>query len=204
MAITRRRFMQNSLGSALASRSLLSMLPSSHENPPSSLARDQAWGSGHFGEWIEDEFGLPAFRYTCNQNRDPKARTEVNPGLLSATEHIHQVGNDRITALASNFGHVRVRQDEGTPKLLTDVDPETHQPGGGLGWLTDGRESLSTFYSGDDPHFDRIFGIGYFRKRVASHNYSVDQTIFAPFGDDPVLLSQVTIANRSASPATLR
>jgi hypothetical protein len=35
------------------------------------------YGSGHFGEWIEDEFGLPAFRYTCDQLHDPKA---VTPG----------------------------------------------------------------------------------------------------------------------------
>src|SRR6202034_4640018 len=69
--------------------------------------------SGYFGEWIQDEFGLPAFHYTCDQTKDPKAVTEVNPGILSATEHIHQVGNDRIVAIASNYGHVRVRQDEG-------------------------------------------------------------------------------------------
>ncbi|HLY16613.1 MAG TPA: hypothetical protein VKR61_05285 [Bryobacteraceae bacterium] len=25
------------------------------------------YGSGYFGEWIEDEFGLPAFRYTRDQ-----------------------------------------------------------------------------------------------------------------------------------------
>ena len=47
---------------------------------------------------------------------------------------MHQVGNDRITALASNYGHIRVRQDEGCPKFLNDVDPETSQFGGGLGY----------------------------------------------------------------------
>jgi hypothetical protein len=30
------------------------------------------YGSGHFGEWIEDPFGLPAFRYTCDQTKIPK------------------------------------------------------------------------------------------------------------------------------------
>lgn len=204
MTITRRRFMQNSVGSALVSRSLFSMLPAFGEGVGSAPRGGKAYGSGHFGEWIEDEFGLPAFRYTCNQTTDAKAHTAVNPGLLGPTEHIHQVGNDRIIGIASNFGYVRVRQDEGTPKFLNDVDPETHQFGGGLGWLTDGREALATYYSGNDPAFERIFGIGYFRKRVASRHYAVDQTIFAPFGDDPVLVSQVTIANRSALPATLR
>ncbi len=171
---------------------------------PGRSVSGKAFGSGHFGEWIEDEFGLPAFRYTCDQTTDPKAHSDVNPGLLGATEHVHQVGNDRITAIASNFGHLRVRQDEGTPKFLTDVDAETHQFGGGLGWLTDGHETLSTYYAGNDAGFERIFGMGYFRKRVASAKYAVDQVLFAPFGDDPVLLSQVTVTNHSTSPATLR
>jgi hypothetical protein len=66
---------------------------------------DASYGSGHFGRWTDDEFGLPAFEYTCNQTTDPKAATDIKPGILRPTEHIHQVGNDRITALASNFGH---------------------------------------------------------------------------------------------------
>ena len=52
------------------------------------------YGSGYFGEWIEDEFGLPAYRYTCNQMEDPKAVTPMAEIYLSKTEHLHQVGND--------------------------------------------------------------------------------------------------------------
>lgn len=200
MSLTRRRFVLGSLGSALAAPYLFSttsdLASQTHDQKP--------YGSGSFGEWFEDEFRLPAYRYTCNQTTDPKARTDVSSGnVLEATEHIHQIGNDRIIALASNYGHVRARQDEGAPKFLNDYDPESAQYAGGLGWLTDGGESLSTFYSGQ-PAFERIFGVGYFRKRVSSDRYSVDQIIFAPFGDDPVLLSQVTITNRSAAPASLR
>jgi len=74
-------------------------------------AKAKAYGSGYFGEWIEDEFGLPAFHYTCNQISDPKGATKVKPGILASTEHIHQLGNDRIVAIASNYGHIRVHQD---------------------------------------------------------------------------------------------
>src|SRR5690349_3923795 len=70
---------------------------------------DLSYGSGYFGKWIEDEFGLPAFHYTCDQVNDPKAITQVNPGVLASTEHVFQVGNDRIVGMASNYGHVRVR-----------------------------------------------------------------------------------------------
>lgn len=79
-------------------------------------ASDHAYGSGGFGEWIEDAFGLPAYRYTCDQRRDPKAVTPVNPIWRSPTDHSHQVGNDRLVAVASNYGYVQVRQDEGSPK----------------------------------------------------------------------------------------
>lgn len=164
----------------------------------------KAYGSGHFGEWITDEFGLPAFHYTCDQTKDPKAATKVNPGILSSTEHIHQVGNDRIVAIASNYGHVRVRQDEGAPKFLNDHAPESGIYSGGFGYLTDGKRRLSTSYPGDSQSFDRVFGVGYFRKNVQSAEHKVDQVIFAPFGDDPVLISQVTITNSGPSPANLR
>jgi len=162
------------------------------------------YGSGSFGEWIEDEFGLPAFRYTCDQTHDPRAVTQVGPGILSSTDHVHQVGNDRLLAIVSNYGHVQVRQDEGAPKFLNAYSPERSQFGGGIGYLTDGTETLSTFYTGGAPSFDRVFGVGYFRKKVASGNYSIDQAIVAPFGDDPVLISQATIANNGQSRANLR
>ena len=162
------------------------------------------YGSGSFGEWMDDEFGLPAFHYTCDPVHDPKAVTAVKPGILSTTDHIHQVGNDRVVAVVSNYGVVQLRQDEGAPKFLNDYQPERGQYGGGIGYLTDGTETLSTFYTGNAKSFDRIFGAGYFRKRVVGASYGVDQVISAPFGDDPVLLSQVTITNHGTSTAQLR
>ncbi|PYV48245.1 MAG: hypothetical protein DMG92_14195, partial [Acidobacteria bacterium] len=39
---------------------------------------------------------------------------------------------------------------------------------------------------------------------VATENYGVDHVIFAPFGDDPVLISQVKITNSGAAEAQLR
>jgi hypothetical protein len=198
MEPTRREFLRGSLGVALTSKlrsTAVWQAASKHED---------AYGSSSFGAWVEDEFGLPAFQYTCNQTIDPRAVTPVQPGILLPTEHVHQVGNDRITALASNYGHVRVRQDEGCPKFLNDVDPETHQFGGGLGYLTDGEETLTTSYDGINASFQRIFGVGYYRKKVRGIKYSIDQVISAPFGDDPVLISQATLTNHSDAAVTVR
>ena len=165
---------------------------------------EKAYGSGYFGEWIWDEFGLPAFRYTCDQTTDLRAISPVDPAFRSPTDHTHQVGNDRLVAAVSNYGYVQVRQDEGSPKFLNDYAPERGHYGAGIGYLTDGSTLLSTFYPGNGESFDRIFGVGYLRKKVSGSGYSIDQVLFAPFGDDPVLVSEVTITNHRDSVANLR
>src|SRR5581483_12448034 len=82
--------------------------------PPSPhYPADAPYGSGHFGKWISDSFGMPAYQYTCNQITDPKAFLSLDQAWRSPTDHMHQVGNDRLVAVASNYGHVQVRQDEG-------------------------------------------------------------------------------------------
>ena len=136
MVVNRRQFLENTALTVAGAR----LVPQAFVNRALLMTADsnKAYGSGYFGEWIEDEFGLPAFHYTCDQINDKRAVTVVNPGVLSSTEHIHQVGNDRILAIASNYGHVRVRQDEGAPKFLNDYAPERGCFGGGFGYLLDG------------------------------------------------------------------
>jgi hypothetical protein len=163
-----------------------------------------SYGSGYFGRWIKDDFGLPAYHYTCQQTTDPKAVLPVNEAWGSKTNHFHQIGNDRLVAVVSNYGHVQVRQDEGSPKFLSDYAPAQHRFGGGIGFLSDGDFVLSTYYPGGAESFERYFGSGYLRKQVSGHQFAVDQVIFAPFGDDPVLVSQVTVTNRSNAPARPR
>ena len=51
---------------------------------------------------------------------------------------------------------------------------------------------------------ERILGEGYFRKVVKGKQYEVDQTILAPYGDDPVLVSMVTLTNHGSQTADLR
>lgn len=204
MPIDRRRFLTDSAKAAAAAKLLPQFSGFAQASSPGGVSAQKPYGSGYFGSWIQDEFSLPAFHYTCDQAHDPKAVTEVNPGILSPTEHIHQVGNDRIVAIASNYGHVRVRQDEGAPKFLNDYAPDRGAFAGGFGYLTDGKSNLSTFHTGSAKSFDRIFGIGYFRKKVSGEAYNIDHLIFAPFGDDPVLVSQVKITNSGTAEAQLR
>jgi hypothetical protein len=162
------------------------------------------YGSGHFGEWITDQFGLPAYRYTCDQLTDPHAQTPTHKGFLASNDHLHEVGNDRVVAVASNFGYVQVRQDEGSPKYLNDYSPDQNRFGGGIGYLTDGKAVLGTYYPGGGEFFERILGEGYLRKIVRGSGFIVDQTVFAPYGDDPVMISLVKITNRGSETVNAR
>ena len=171
----------------------------------SGSAGPATFGSGHFGRWTKDRFDLPAYLYTCDQTKDPKAFQPVNEAWRSSTDHIHQFGNDRVVAVASNYGYVQLRQDEGSPKFLNDYAPAEHRFGGGIGYLVDNTLVAGTHYpSSAARSFERTFGTGYFCKRLRAGHYEIEQVIFAPFGDDPVLVSQVTISNRSLAPATPR
>jgi hypothetical protein len=64
-------------------------------------------GSGAFGRWILDAAGLPAYRYELDQYQDSRAHYPNTEGR-DRHDHWHQIGNDRITALASNDGTVQV------------------------------------------------------------------------------------------------
>ncbi len=157
------------------------------------------YGSGRFGQWIEDGFGLPAYRYRV----DPDA-ADLEAGTYCSRvrrpgDHVHQVGNDRLVAVVSTCGYVRVRQDEGGPKFLDDHDPETGRPAGGFGRLSGGPRVLATGPDRQDPAMERVFGMGYYRRTVEDECHRVDQVVFAPFGDDPLLISQVTIQNKGVA-----
>ena len=74
--------------------------------------------------------------YTANQTSDPAADSwpAPNPADRAGTEHVFQLGNSRITLVASNYGSWRLRQDEGGPKWLlgaSDVAAGTADDAGG-------------------------------------------------------------------------
>jgi len=74
---------------------------------PQRFAPDNEEGSGSFGRWGIDAEGLPVYVYDMNQRRDLRAYY-INSEGLDRRDHWHQIGNDRLTALASNDGVVQV------------------------------------------------------------------------------------------------
>lgn len=129
---------------------------------------------GSFGEWVTDAGGMPAFDYTLDQTSPTGAK--IARAYHDAThqsdwrdprDNLFELGNDRLVVVASTFGYVQVRQDERGPKFLQDVNPPSHQEGGGIVYVvdTESRELLaSTYFTGDKAKGGRArrrFGIGY-------------------------------------------
>jgi Glycosyl hydrolase 36 superfamily, catalytic domain/Glycosyltransferase family 36 len=156
------------------------------------------YGSGHFGWWFVDVFGLPAFRYEVDQDTDPRVR---QPELAGGTQAQHQVGNDAIVAAAFNHGYTQLWSQAREAQWANRYQPEQRHYAGGYGYLNVDGTVLSTLYR-DRPAgaaSERDFGIGYARKQLDANGVAVEQVVYAPFGDDPVLLDDVTISNTSST-----
>ncbi len=157
-------------------------------------------GNGHFGKWIEDEFGLPAYNYNCNQFLDPLANTPTTYGY--SIDHFHQIGNDRITATVHNGGYVQVLASGRGFQWLTRHSEKKKKLGGGIAIFHYKNELFSDLCeqeSIEKYRIERIFGMGYFKKKFFKDNLEITHAICAPFSNDPVLISEITVLNKSES-----
>ncbi len=153
--------------------------------------------SNQFGKWVTDEFDLPAFEYTLDQNHYDEPMPTASPIFNKVNDHYAQFGNDNIIGIPSNYGYVRIREDEGGPKFLNDYNESKNEYAGGFGfWKSEG-SVLSTYYT-DGSRMKRQFGSGYFSKDVENETVTLKERIYAPFGCDPVMKDDVTIENKTS------
>jgi hypothetical protein len=174
--------------------------------PPSPLSADTApvninstYGSGDFGQWRVDSFGLPAYDYTIDEVTDPIAK---QPELSGSVDAWSQIGNDHIVADAFNHGYVQLWSQDRLYQWMNYYDASHQHYAGGFGYIKAGGRVISTLYD-DRPSgaiTDRRFGVGYYAKRTAVPGLSEHDTVYAPFGDDSLLLHDVTITNTSSRP----
>ncbi len=171
-------------------------LPSDVSNPMS-FAECQD-GSGNFGRWIVDEYRLPAYEYTLNQEKDARALW-WNSAQEERREHWHQIGNLRFSATANNDGVVQVFVEENGYKWLNYFNESEKNYSGAFAFIDDGEEIWSTSYRyrPEGAKTKRIFGMGYFQTDMEHRGLKVRRTTYAPYGDDPVLLSDITITNNT-------
>jgi hypothetical protein len=169
----------------------------SQDHSPADVA--SGYGNGHFGAWSVDEFGLPSYRYAIDEATDPRAAQPENSGSTLAQ---HQVGNDHLMANAYNDGFVQLWSQDRLSQWANLYQPANQHYSGGYGYLKVGGTVLSTLYA-DRPlgaAFERDFGVGYYRKRLSAAGVDITQNTLAPFGDDPLLVDQVTIRNTTSAP----
>src|SRR4051794_1359291 len=103
-------------------------------SPAAGSPSSPAYGSGIFGTWKTDQFGLPSYRYTLDQQHDPRAgQPEVN----GRTDAWHQVGNDQHHAFASNDGYVQLWSQARSYQWANMYDPANNHYAGGFGYLRD-------------------------------------------------------------------
>jgi hypothetical protein len=157
-------------------------------------------GSGIFGHWFVDSFGLPAYRYRLDPDRDARTR---QPELDGSSDAWHQLGNDHVVATAHTRGHVQLWSQDRAYQWVNLAEPQLGQHAGGYGYLrTAGGRVISTLYA-DRPagaRTRRDFATGYFGRMTAVRGLAVRERVYAPFGDDPVLLHDVRIRNTSKRP----
>jgi hypothetical protein len=196
-----RRQARASLGALVCSAIVALAAPAAAAPPPLSADGSQAdfassYGSGNFGRWSVDEFGLPFFNYEIDQLTDPRAQ---QPELNGATRAQHQLGNDHIIATAWNDGYTQLWSQDRLPQWANAYEPNYRHYAGGYGYLNVDGKVLSTFWE-DRPQgasLDRDFGLGYYRKSLRAEGLELRDEVYAPFGDDPLLLHEVSIRNTS-------
>lgn len=159
------------------------------------------YGNGRFGQWFTDQFDLPAYEYTCMQTRDPVAKT--NTSGKDSIDHWHQVGNDRITLTAHNGGYVQFFIADRGMQWLSYRDATKDILGGGICFVEEGNKIWSDLYNSGASNYHRIFGTGYYRKITERNELQIDHWIYPPFGDDPVVLSEIRITNESTQTRTV-
>jgi hypothetical protein len=155
------------------------------------------YGSGDFGSWAVDSFGLPSYRYTIDQNTDPVAHQAEMAG---STDAWGQVGNDRVKADSFNHGYTELWSQDRLAQWINQLDVSNRHDGGGFGYLNVDGRVISTLYD-DSPKgasTNRTFGVGYFSHSLATNGIDAHEVVYAPFGNDPVLAHDVTLTNTSA------
>jgi len=88
-------------------------------------------GSGIFGRWSLDDANLPVYEYNFDQYKDARA-AYPNTEKLDRRDHWHQIGNSRITALASNDGTVQVYLGDRGGVFLNRFEAWHSERGGGI------------------------------------------------------------------------
>ena len=171
--------------------------PLSHDATPADVA--STYGSGAFGQWTVDGFGMPEYRYSVDEATYSHA---AQPELAGSTDAWHQLGNDHVVGDAFNHGYVQLWSQDRLYQWMNYYDGAHQHYAGGYGYLNVGGHAYSSLYAdrAASASTERDFGLGYYAKDMRVAGLDVAEKVYAPFGDDPLLLHDVTLTNTSSTP----
>ncbi len=156
-------------------------------------------GSGAFGRWRVDPFGLPAYDYSLDQRTDPRAVWITSDGS-ERRDHWFQIGNRQLTGLVTNDGLSQVFSRRRGPVLLDRIDLAAGRPGGGFSYIreADGRVWASAWgLKPADALAARRYGIGYAQFETVHEGLRVVHRVLAPPGDHAFLVDRIELVNES-------
>jgi hypothetical protein len=157
-----------------------------------------SYGSGVFGTWGTDSDGLPRYRYAIDEQT---AAAAAQPELNGVRDAWHQLGNGRIVADAFNHGYTQLWSQDRLFQWANHYEPTGNHFAGGYGYLRVDGKVHSSLYLDRDPGTrpTRDFGIGYTSRDTSAAGVDVHERVYPPYGDDPLLLHDVTLHNTTAS-----
>ncbi len=92
----------------------------------------------------------------------PAGRFARSQDWRAPTDHTHQVGNDRSSPLSPTTATCKCARTKARQNFSTTIARSSGHFGAGIGFLTDGNEALSTFYSGKVALVRKDLGPGLF------------------------------------------
>ena len=162
-------------------------------------------GSGSFGRWTLDRFGLPAYDYTIDQATNTRAIYKDTEGV-ERRDHLAAFGNARVNAFLSNDGFVEVTEQDRGVSYIAKVDVARRAYGGGFSYVDDGAATWSTAYSlrPRAAKTTRRFGSSYVETTTTYRELHVAHRTYAPHGDAMAVIDEVTIENLGDDRRTIR
>ncbi|HME54946.1 MAG TPA: hypothetical protein VKM55_22260 [Candidatus Lokiarchaeia archaeon] len=152
---------------------------------------------GIFGKWVQDDQGLPAIDYDCNEFEDDRAWQFTTSGKSNTQYHL--LGNGSWLGIATNHGRVVVLDPRRGFTIIGASPGGNALDMGGLVTFVvrdqagDACSDVNTKKTHLLAH--RVFGAGYLEKKFNMSTISVTSRIMYPAGCEPVVIAECKIEN---------
>ena len=151
---------------------------------------------GIYGTWFTDAYNMPAFHYSFDELTDARALWFNTEGE-ERRDHFQLFGNHRVNAMAVDHGYVTLYGNDRAPTWMNHFQEDQLNLGGGFSYIKTPDEAFCTahLFGPAELTIDRTFGMGYYEVETVYAGIRVNHRIFAPFGDDPLLIDEVDLEN---------